>query len=110
MRYSRMMLHSKRFQTSRPARITIDRPSVAAPSPLDLKEQSERIKNLEADTDLKLQSLRHANIQLAIAISAVLGTMFGALVGAVTVYLDYRQPPKPPPTFIFLSPTQNTVL
>jgi hypothetical protein len=110
MRYSRLMSHSQRFQTRRPANITVNRATVAAPSPLDLQEQSERIKNLEADTDLKLQALRHANIQLAIAILAVLGTMFGVLVGAVTLYLDYREPPKPPPTFIFLSPTQNTVL
>jgi len=83
---------------------------LSRPSPLDLKEQSERIKNLEADTDLKLQSLRHANIQLAIAVMAVLGTLFGVIVGAVTVYLNHREPPKPPPIFIFLSPTQNTVL
>jgi hypothetical protein len=104
------MSYSKRFQTRRPASNALNRASVAAPAPLDLKEQSERIKNLEADTDLKLQSLRHANIQLAIAVMAVLGTLFGVIVGAVTVYLDHRGLPKPPPIFIFLSPTQNAVL
>jgi hypothetical protein len=92
-------------------RAAISRAATASqPDPIDLQEQSERIKNLEADTALKLQSLRHANIQLAIAVMAVLGTMLGAIVGAVTVYLDHREPPKPPPIFIFLSPTQNTVL
>jgi len=80
------------------------------PGPIDLQAQAERIKNLEADTAFKLQSLRHANIQLAIAIMAVLGTILGAILGAVTVYLDHREPPKSPPIFIFLSPTQNTVL
>jgi hypothetical protein len=104
------MSYSKRFQTWRPASIALNRATVTAPAPLDLKEQSEQIKILEADTDLKLQSLRHANIQLAIAVMAVLGTLFGVIVGGVTVYLDHREAPKPPPTFIFLSPTQNTVL
>jgi len=104
------MSHSKRFQTRRQASIAIYRPTVAAPSPLDLKEQSERIKNLEADTALKLRSLHHANIQLAVSVLAVIGTLVGVVVGAVTVYLDHRDVPKPAPTFIFLSPTHNTVL
>jgi hypothetical protein len=80
------------------------------PGPIDLQEQSERIKNLEADTALKLQSLRHANIQLAVSVVAVLGTLVGVVVGAVTVYLDHHDAPKPAPTFIFLSPSKNTVL
>lgn len=100
----------KKVIRPRPSRADGDRAVIASrPSESDLREQSERIKNLEADTDLKLQSLRQANIQLAVSLLAVLGTLVGVVVGAIAVYLDHHDIPKPTPTFIFLSPTQNTV-
>jgi hypothetical protein len=75
-----------------------------------LQEQSERIKHLEPDTRLKLQSLRYADIQLAVSVVGAVGTLIGVMAGAATVYLDHHDAPKPAPTFVFLGPTQNTVL
>jgi len=105
------MAHPKTVNARRLSAAAINRsPIASSANPLGLQEQSERIKNLEADTRLKLQSLRYANIQLAVSVMAVMGTLLGGIAGAVTVYLDHHDISKTAPTFIFLSPTQNTVL
>jgi hypothetical protein len=76
----------------------------------DIQEQDERIKNLAADTALKLQSLANANIQLFLAIATVVAALGGVIVGGAALYLDHKQDPHPPSTFIFLNPGPDIML
>jgi len=55
-------------------------------------EQQERINNLQADTALKLETIRIAKFQLFIAIVAVAVSIGGAIIGALTLYSTIERP------------------
>jgi len=63
--------------------------------PRDSEEQDERIKNLAADTALKLQSIIHARIQIALNITSVVVALGALAVAAASLYLSHRTHPMP---------------
>jgi hypothetical protein len=61
-------------------------------------------------TALKLEMIRIAKFQLFIAIVAVVVSIGGAIIGALTLYFDHRAPPAARSIIIFLSPGRASVL
>lgn len=84
--------------------------SPEAPTPEDREEQKERIRNLIADTALKVETIRLGRLQLRIAAFAVIVSITSALIGLVTIYETQRFNTLPHNTYIFLTPDHQITL
>jgi hypothetical protein len=83
--------------------------SPAVPTTQDLIEQSERIKNLEADTALKLQQIRFGRTNLAVAIIGVSVTAISILASSIQfIYTQWH--PEPQKTYIFSDAKPSVML
>jgi len=81
----------------------------AVPTTQDIIEQSERIKNLEADTALKLQQIRFGRANVAVAIIGVMITAISILASSIQfIYTQWH--PEPQKTYILLSKEPSVVL
>ncbi len=83
--------------------------SPAVPTTQDLIEQSERIKNLEADTALKLQQIRFGRTNVAVAIIGVSISAISILASSIQfIYTQWH--PEPQKTYIFLDTEPSIML
>ena len=83
--------------------------SPVVPTDQDLLEQSERIKNLEADTALKVQQTRYGRVNVAVAVVGVTVTALSILASTAQFIYSQRHS-APQKTYIFLSSEPRTVL
>jgi hypothetical protein len=83
--------------------------SAGVPTTQDLIEQSERIRNLEADTALKLQQIRFGRTNVAVAIIGVSVTAISILASSIQfIYTQWH--PQPEKTYIFLDTEPSIML
>jgi hypothetical protein len=81
-----------------------------SPTPEDLEEQRERIRNLIADTALKVETIKLGRLQLRVAAFAVIVSVTSALIGLVTIYETHRSNTLPHNAYIFLTPDSQIML
>jgi len=80
------------------------------PTQADLEEQQERIRNLIADTALKVETIRLGRLQLRVATFTVIVSVTSAIIGLVAVYENHRATSQPHNTYIFLTPNHQIIL
>lgn len=80
------------------------------PTPADLEEQQERIRNLIADTALKVETIRLGRLQLRVATFTVIVSVTSAIIGLIAVYETHRATSQPHNTYIFLTPNHQIML
>jgi hypothetical protein len=85
-------------------------PALGPRLPRDEEEQAERIRNLAADTDLKIQALAHARVQLFLAFVTVFVALGTFLVASLGVYLTHRSAPSPHYIVIFVTPDPRIMI
>jgi hypothetical protein len=94
---------------ARPASLALRAPTMPR-LPRDDDEQAERIRNLAADTALKLQSIDHAKIYLRLAVLTVFLALGSLLIAAASLYLTHNGPPKSHNPSISGAPHQENMI